>query len=165
MNWDALGATAELFGAVAVIFTLIYLSIQIKQARNASDRAAYYAELQANISTVDMYSRWRTNLQNPSLLEVISKANSDESLSPEEQIGLSAAFDELFVAAAGAHLNSVKPDSLYEAKADIKYLATVFDTMPCAQKEWIRIRHIVIDVSPELVKAVDDYISRENGDA
>lgn len=31
MNWDALGALAELGGAVAVIATLVYLSVQIRQ--------------------------------------------------------------------------------------------------------------------------------------
>ena len=165
MNWDALGAIAELVGAVAVVSTLIYLSIQTRQAINASERAAYYAGLQANVSTVDMYSRWRTYLQSTPLLEAISKANTDEDLSSEEQIRLSAAFDELFVAAAGAHLNSVKPGSLYEAKADIKYLVSVFDTIPCAWGEWVRIRNMVNDVSPELVHAVDDYISGKNGDA
>ena len=31
MNWDAIGAIAELIGGVAVLITLIYLSIQVKQ--------------------------------------------------------------------------------------------------------------------------------------
>ena len=35
LNWDALGAIAESVGALAVILTLIYLSIQVKQHTNA----------------------------------------------------------------------------------------------------------------------------------
>jgi len=31
MNWDALGAVAELIGAIAVVATLFYLAVQIKQ--------------------------------------------------------------------------------------------------------------------------------------
>ena len=31
MNWEALGAIGELIGAVAVMATLIYLAIQIRQ--------------------------------------------------------------------------------------------------------------------------------------
>lgn len=31
MNWEAIGAAAELAGAVAVVITLIYLSIQLRQ--------------------------------------------------------------------------------------------------------------------------------------
>ena len=33
MNWDALGAIGEIVGAVAVIATLLYLAIQIREAR------------------------------------------------------------------------------------------------------------------------------------
>ncbi|MEE2783639.1 MAG: hypothetical protein VYE04_09780 [Pseudomonadota bacterium] len=35
MNWEALGAIAELFGAIAVLLTLVYLTIQIRQNANA----------------------------------------------------------------------------------------------------------------------------------
>jgi len=33
MNWDAIGATAELLGAVGVIASLVYLATQIRQSR------------------------------------------------------------------------------------------------------------------------------------
>lgn len=36
VNWDAIGATAELVGATAVIATLLYLAVQIKQNTMAS---------------------------------------------------------------------------------------------------------------------------------
>jgi hypothetical protein len=78
---------------------------------------------------------------------------------------LSAAFDELFAAAAGAHLNSVKPGSLYEARADVTYLAGIFDIMPCARNEWTRMRPMVEGVSLELVNAVDEYLSKSSGGA
>ena len=31
MNWDALGAIAELLGAIAVLMTLVHLTIQLRQ--------------------------------------------------------------------------------------------------------------------------------------
>jgi hypothetical protein len=34
VNWEALGAIANLFAAIGVIATLIYLSIQIRQNNN-----------------------------------------------------------------------------------------------------------------------------------
>ena len=34
MNWDAIGAGAELIGATGVIITLIYLAMQIRQNTN-----------------------------------------------------------------------------------------------------------------------------------
>lgn len=33
MNWDAVGAVAETVGALAVLVTLIYLALQVRQAR------------------------------------------------------------------------------------------------------------------------------------
>jgi hypothetical protein len=36
MNWDAVGAVAELLGAVGVILSLVYLAAQIKQNTRAS---------------------------------------------------------------------------------------------------------------------------------
>jgi len=35
MNWDAIGAVSELVGAVAVVITLIYLAVQIRQNTRA----------------------------------------------------------------------------------------------------------------------------------
>ena len=36
MNWDAIGATGEVLGAVGVIVTLLYLSLQVKASTQAS---------------------------------------------------------------------------------------------------------------------------------
>jgi len=40
MNWEALGAIAELVGAAAVVITLVYLSIQMKTNTSAINRAS-----------------------------------------------------------------------------------------------------------------------------
>ena len=39
MNWDAIGAIGELIGALAVVLTLVYLSIQLRQNTRAVDRS------------------------------------------------------------------------------------------------------------------------------
>ena len=36
MNWDALGASAEAVGALAILVTLIYLAVQVRQAKLAT---------------------------------------------------------------------------------------------------------------------------------
>ncbi len=36
MNWDAVGAISELVGALAVVMTLIYLAVQVRQSTNAT---------------------------------------------------------------------------------------------------------------------------------
>ena len=43
MNWDAIGATGEVLGALVVVFTLVYLSIQVRLARKATtDQSRIY---------------------------------------------------------------------------------------------------------------------------
>ncbi len=49
MDWDAIGAISEIIGAIAIVITLIYLAVQIRQ-NTASVRAAGYQEwLAANL--------------------------------------------------------------------------------------------------------------------
>jgi hypothetical protein len=44
MNWDAIGAIGEIVGAIAVLATLIYLAIQIRQ-NSAIQRAQTHQQL------------------------------------------------------------------------------------------------------------------------
>ena len=39
MNWDAIGAIAELLGAIGVIASLVYLGSQIRQSREQIPRS------------------------------------------------------------------------------------------------------------------------------
>ena len=41
MNWDAIGAIAELLGAVGVIASLVYLATQMRQNTRAMRASAY----------------------------------------------------------------------------------------------------------------------------
>jgi len=43
MNWDAVGAVAELVGALGVIASLIYLAVQIRQNTRSSRAATFQA--------------------------------------------------------------------------------------------------------------------------
>ena len=60
MNWEVLGAVAEIVGAAAVLITLIYLSVQTRMTRIAAEETSKHATQQATNSTVEMYSRWRS---------------------------------------------------------------------------------------------------------
>ena len=56
MNWDAIGAIAELLGAIGVIASLVYLATQIRQSREQMSqntqalRAATYQQFREEIS-------------------------------------------------------------------------------------------------------------------
>ena len=82
MNWDAIGAIGEIVGALAVLVTLIYLALQIRQAKKQisligiQERAKQIQNLMLPIAT------------DPSLASIIMKAGHPPfgkfGLDPEE---------------------------------------------------------------------------------
>ena len=80
MNWEALGAVAELLGAIGVIVTLLYLSRQINHNSKQLEGS----------STIAVHNYLRTLTEevaaNPSLWATVRKANLDwVSLSEDER--------------------------------------------------------------------------------
>ncbi len=75
MNWEAIGAVGEIVGAIAVIATLIYLAVQIKESAQASRSAAvtdattpmlsFYQELGSNPQTRELFLE---GMENPESL-------------------------------------------------------------------------------------------------
>ena len=53
MNWEAVGALGEILGAVAVVATLLYLSIQVRQNSLLQREDARYHMLQNQLSWLD----------------------------------------------------------------------------------------------------------------
>ena len=51
MNWDAIGTIAEVFGAIALLVTLIYFSVQIRQSNKLAE-----AESQRELMTFDVFT-------------------------------------------------------------------------------------------------------------
>ena len=49
MNWDALGAIGEVVGAIAVVATLAYLAVQIRQNNKLSQTTAVQTVSQQNL--------------------------------------------------------------------------------------------------------------------
>ncbi len=82
MNWDAIGALGEIIGALAVLITLIYLAVQVRQAKHQLDlnsaqaRAVHMRDLLMPIAT------------DPSLASIMIKAGhppyGDFGLNSEE---------------------------------------------------------------------------------
>lgn len=76
MNWDALGATAELLGAIAVFGTLVYLAIQIRQSNIVTREQAHYHMLQNQIGYFDRLA------QDPEFVRTVYVADlTDEAVS------------------------------------------------------------------------------------
>jgi len=79
MNWDALGALAELAGAIGVIASLLYVAKQVRTGNRASS-------VQAKLET----TRFMTDygdllLQNPALDGIITRGHKSYSALPDNE--------------------------------------------------------------------------------
>jgi len=76
MHWDAVAAVGEILGAVAVLTTLGYLSVQVRQANRAARSAAARelrdstAEIMRSISSnTELFEIYYDGMNNPSTLD------------------------------------------------------------------------------------------------
>jgi hypothetical protein len=90
MNWEAIGAVGEIAGALAVIVTLGYLAIQIRQGINSVQGAT---ELEASKQFTDWHARITNSIE---LRTVWDKAAGGESLSDVERVQYMWLISELF---------------------------------------------------------------------
>ena len=87
MNWDALGAVAELLGAIAVFLTLAYLTVQVRQNSRALDLQNKFSAaqiMQARTDTVmgftDMLLSSEENVQ----AQMVASRISNKSVMREQ---------------------------------------------------------------------------------
>ena len=79
MNWDAIGAIGEIVGAIAVLATLIYLAIQIRQ-NSAIQRAQTHQQL-----ALERVNGVRLITTNKELRDAVGKARFGKPLTEDEQ--------------------------------------------------------------------------------
>ena len=90
MNWDAVGAIAELLGAIAVFLTLAYLALQVRQNANALSHQNDFSAAQIMQALTDtLINVSATMLSNEQNLLVISnlgpKLASRKDINPADQ--------------------------------------------------------------------------------
>jgi hypothetical protein len=90
MNWDAIGSIGEIVGAIAVIATLIYLSIQIRQGINSVQGAT---ELDAAKQWADLC---RSIGHSPEQRNIWDKASAEEELTDDEHSAYIWTIAEMF---------------------------------------------------------------------
>ena len=82
MNWEAIGAAGEVLGAVAVLVTLIYLAVQVRQTRmtqrldsvrtNRTERREFFTAVR----------------DSPFMPAILAKLEAGEAITAEESIRL-----------------------------------------------------------------------------
>ena len=100
INWDAVGALSEAFGVIAVVTSLIFVGLQIRQSTNASKIEAI-----RNVS-----SEWRGVYKgaadNSQLAEVLYRGFNDyKNLDGAELMQYNAAMHQIFHVAARQSAN------------------------------------------------------------
>jgi len=81
MNWDAIGAVGELLGASAVLVTLIYLAVQIRQNTSAVATATYESTM-TGFNDINIVVAG-----NPALASVLDRGcQNPDSLNSEEVV-------------------------------------------------------------------------------
>jgi len=79
MNWDAVGAIGEIAGAIAVVVTLIYFSIQIRQYATGLRSATFH-------NTMQEFNQINIEQLDPALASLFDRGLSDPaSLSTTER--------------------------------------------------------------------------------
>ncbi len=77
MNWEAIGAIGETAGAVAVVATLFYLAIQIRQNSSSLDRTNEFAQAESvhniNALYVQIFSALSANAELASNIPTCSR--------------------------------------------------------------------------------------------
>src|SRR5210317_2489400 len=87
MNWDAIGAIGEIIGAAAVVLTLGYLAIQIRQSTKlanaeAHERAVeYWSEATAPLMKPEMAELFQNGCESYKMLNAIDRMRFDTLIS------------------------------------------------------------------------------------
>ena len=102
MTWDAIGALGEWAGAMAVIATLIYLAIQIRQN---SENLRTNAELEASRQFTLLVSRVSAD---PNMKRIWDEVADQKDLSLDDQRDYSWLLAEFFHAAEGVYVQYAK---------------------------------------------------------
>jgi hypothetical protein len=154
MNWDAVGAIGEVIGAIAVIATLLYLAIQIRQNTKAIRSTTLTAITEHKHFELrwssDIATAWRKSLTDPS------------SLTPDESWQMAEWMTSSIVARQNEffqHKHGLIDDDTWEASEKIISLALSGDW---ARNWWNEFGPNAF--TEDFVAVVEDILSRSDVD-
>ena len=133
MNWEAIGAVGEVFGAIAVVVTLLYLARQTKKNAEAVDASA-------SRDAAYKISEWhREAARDPEIKRIIMKslAHEDSEYNVEEWWEFRALAISLFFLYQTHYIQSaLKIGSEEESEMYIRYAKDIIDGFPIWRKFW-----------------------------
>ncbi len=154
MDIMELGAIGELVGGVAVLVTLIYLAVQVRQGNKVGSRESYRAWV-SEINTV-LFEPQR----NPEFIELFQRANSDwDSLSPRDQGRVNAVYAPLFLLFQEVFAQSEKGDVDEHLTRQLDTIAATIVQMP-GTATWWRLNARLYP--PSFYAHMDDLLASED---
>ena len=102
MDLTQLANLGEFIGGLAVLVTLVYLAVQVRQNTATQKAATEIASADATYKIVDAYSRFRHMLADQGMAEIWAKAPSGQALSAAERVQLRAVVSEVAYASVAA---------------------------------------------------------------
>lgn len=91
INWNAIGAIGEIIGAIAVVVTLLYLAVQVRQNTRTTEHAIKRGVHGDARSWTDKL------IQDPELTDLYRAGMNGEELSSGDRLRFSMLLDQLFV--------------------------------------------------------------------
>ena len=106
MNWEAVGAISEAIGVVAILISLIYLAVQIRQSTQEFSRGIEATQLAAFESNIESGNRVRELLLlNPDLVDLMTKGYASyTTLDTAAKIRFGLLLRNIFSSMQGAYI-------------------------------------------------------------
>ena len=164
MNWEAISAIGETTGAVAVVISLLYLAVQIRQNTNQIKSSIAATELSAFERNIASGNRMREFfLLNPGLLEIYLKGRkSYVNLATNEKIKFDMIVRNVFSEIQGAYIRQWSID--HDPNGFLGLAKVVDQTISCAGvQELLKVAEF--DWRPEFRNFVFDRLEIIAGDS
>jgi len=128
MNWDAIGAVGSIVGGLAIVATLVYMSVQISQTQRL-------AKLQASQNLNEMFNQSFALLAaSPELAHRVHRLESGEDLSDEEFVQVRAYLQTQLTAWENAYIHA--NEKIYLDPREFERGLKVFLQMPGVARAW-----------------------------
>jgi hypothetical protein len=167
MNWDALGAIGEIIGACAVVITLIYVAVQMRQNNRQIAENTKVVRLSARGATQEAFSRYRHLIaDSPALAELYVRGCADyRALPVAERVRFGSLLSEYLLAWNLRYLHIrdglQDPDTWERQKA---FLVSVL-TQPGVRYWWDRNQHMFDSAFVAAVESMAASASRNEPSA
>ncbi len=155
MNWDAIGAIGEMLGAAAVVLTLFYLAIQVRQSTRQEELQSFQTAIQLYLSNVDEVTRTKGGA------EIFRQGlNEFDNLAAHDQAAFHSKMHSLL---HGFHtvwkLNKAGTLPDYELVAMRRIFIELL-LSPAGQQWWKAFKHIP---PPHLITYLDEEAQKAEG--